>query len=216
MGEKAIDRLYQYMEHRGVKPAQMERENHLSNGYLSKQKSRDGDLGETILNTILANNRDLSAYWLLTGDGEMLTAELDPETNEPRDYHLDNRLSDVIQKYSVDLVASAMQILPVELMQYTNRTADRDTRIRVERGLDRLLDAHKELSPSWLLLNKGEMVRDVPTEQSPQDLPIDSDFIGILFRQLSEKDKQIKEKDSQIREKDDQIRTILDLLKAEK
>lgn len=72
MKEKAIDRLYTYMDSKGIKPAQAERGFSLSNGYLSKQKKRGGDLGESVLLLILENSPDLSPEWLLTGEGEML------------------------------------------------------------------------------------------------------------------------------------------------
>lgn len=71
MKAKAIDRLYIYMDSKGIKPAQAERDFSLSNGYLSKQKKRGGDLGESVLLSILENSPDLSPEWLLTGEGEM-------------------------------------------------------------------------------------------------------------------------------------------------
>lgn len=69
---KAIERLYQYLSIKGVKPTNFEREIGLSNGYLSAQKKRLANLGEEIILKITENCRDLSIVWFLTGEGEML------------------------------------------------------------------------------------------------------------------------------------------------
>lgn len=72
---KAIDRLYEYFDNQNIKPTVFEREAGLSSGYLSVQKKRNADLGETILNKINDYCHSLSIEWLLTGSGDMLKKE---------------------------------------------------------------------------------------------------------------------------------------------
>lgn len=69
---KAIERLYQYLETKGIKPTNFEKEMGLSNGYLSIQKKRKADIGESVLKKITEYCRDLNPTWLLTGEGDML------------------------------------------------------------------------------------------------------------------------------------------------
>lgn len=69
---KAIDRLYIYLEYKDIKPTTFEREIGFSSGYLSKQKSRGSDLGESVLKQINDYCHDLSLVWLLIGEGEMI------------------------------------------------------------------------------------------------------------------------------------------------
>ena len=72
---KAISRLFQYLENKGIKHTRAEKDWGLSNGYLMTQLKRDGDLGEKIVSTIIDNCPDLSIEWLLLGKGKMLTTE---------------------------------------------------------------------------------------------------------------------------------------------
>lgn len=74
---KAINRLYQYIEYKGFKPTNFEREIGLSSGYLSKQKGRSADIGETIVIKINENCPELNLLWLLTGEGEMLKKNIE-------------------------------------------------------------------------------------------------------------------------------------------
>jgi hypothetical protein len=69
---KAIDRFYKYIDYKGVKATNFEKEIGLSSGYLSVQKKRNADIGETVLNKINDYCLDLNIEWLLTGNGEML------------------------------------------------------------------------------------------------------------------------------------------------
>ncbi|MGZ9677438.1 hypothetical protein [Flavobacterium sp. GNP001] len=52
---KAIERLYKYIDYKGVKPSPFEKEIGLSNGYLGKQLNRKArrNLGEGILIKII-------------------------------------------------------------------------------------------------------------------------------------------------------------------
>jgi phage repressor protein C with HTH and peptisase S24 domain len=72
---KAIERLHEYLELKGIKPTRFEKDIGLSNGYLGTQLRRSGSLGEDILNKIIDNCLDLNPVWLLTGKGEITIQE---------------------------------------------------------------------------------------------------------------------------------------------
>ena len=69
---KAVDRLYEYLNIKGLKPTAIEKAIGISNGYLSAQKKRQADIGEGMMNKIIDYCRDINPEWLLTGNGEML------------------------------------------------------------------------------------------------------------------------------------------------
>ncbi|MDR1865964.1 MAG: hypothetical protein LBR08_10390 [Bacteroidales bacterium] len=69
---KAIERLHEYLNYKGLKPTRFEKQIGLSNGYLGTQLKRCADLGESIMGKIIDNCLDISPEWLLTGRGEML------------------------------------------------------------------------------------------------------------------------------------------------
>ena len=72
---KVIERIYQYIDFKGVSRADFERKNLISNGYLAKMYRRKADVGEGIMTQILENSPDLSPGWLLTGEGSMLKTQ---------------------------------------------------------------------------------------------------------------------------------------------
>ena len=69
---KAIERFYQYLDTKNIKPTRFEKEIGLSNGYLGTQLKRNADLGEGVMIKIIDNCLELNPEWLLTGKGEML------------------------------------------------------------------------------------------------------------------------------------------------
>lgn len=69
---KAINRIFEYISAKGLKPTRLEKEIGLSNGYLRTQERRDADLGEGVLLKILDYCLDLNPVWVLTGKGNML------------------------------------------------------------------------------------------------------------------------------------------------
>lgn len=69
---KAIDRLYQYLESKGVKPTTFEKDMGFSSGYLSVQRKRSADLGESVMLKVIDNCHDLNPIWLISGKESML------------------------------------------------------------------------------------------------------------------------------------------------
>lgn len=116
---KAIDRLYQYIDYKGIKPGPFEKLIGLSNGYLSKQLNRSADLGESIFTKIIENCPDLSPMWFLLGIGEMTNnsptlenfkQNLDENLGTPASNVFQMKTDQIIEKQSIplyDLQASA-------------------------------------------------------------------------------------------------------------
>lgn len=74
---KAIQRLYEYLELKGIKPGTFERQIQLSQGYLSKMYSRNADMGEGIILQIIENCPEINLMWLMTGRGNMFKEATD-------------------------------------------------------------------------------------------------------------------------------------------
>jgi hypothetical protein len=113
---KAIERFYQYLEYKGIKPTRFEKDNGLSNGYLATQLKRNGTLGENVLNKILDNCLELDPVWLLTGKGDMIICSPYEENsivnfvNEPREPFLKSKPNVPLQKvplYDIKILKSA-------------------------------------------------------------------------------------------------------------
>ena len=106
---KAIDRVYKYIDYKGVSVAEFERTTSISNGYLSKMRRRSAGVGEDILNSILEKCPDISPEWLLTGNGEMLRSEEKPVLDVQRLHHPPYRekTSDAeVPLYNIDAAAN--------------------------------------------------------------------------------------------------------------
>jgi hypothetical protein len=69
---KIINRLYQYLDYKQIKPTRLEKELSISNGYFGTQLKRSADLGESMIIKIIDYCLDLNSEWLLTGTGEMI------------------------------------------------------------------------------------------------------------------------------------------------
>ncbi len=67
-----IDRILKVIDFYGLTKSSLERELALSNGYLGKMASRNGDVGVKVIEKILYKFPDISLTWLITGEGNML------------------------------------------------------------------------------------------------------------------------------------------------
>ena len=79
MGVK--ERIFLYIDSKGMSKSEFERKSGLSNGYLNNFK---GTLGQEKLNSILRAFPDLNKVWLLVGEGEMISNSV-IQTNENGD-----------------------------------------------------------------------------------------------------------------------------------
>lgn len=88
---KIIDRVFQYIDYKGIKPIPFEKKIGLSNGYLGKQQKRNADLGESIILKIVENCPEINPYWLLTGKGEMLKTKSEENLVKKNDQENDQK-----------------------------------------------------------------------------------------------------------------------------
>lgn len=65
-------RLKQYLSFRGLTVAELEREIGVANGTLGRAVRTGGAIGTDKLEKILSLHSDLSAEWLMRGEGEMI------------------------------------------------------------------------------------------------------------------------------------------------
>ncbi len=111
---KSINRLFKYLEFKGIKHTRFEKEIGFSNGYLKTQLKRNADFGETILVKVINYCPDLNIKWLLLGDGEMLLEE-----------HLeDHAMSEILKRY--EAVVRENEHLKSEINQI-KRHSEQDT-----------------------------------------------------------------------------------------
>lgn len=72
---RLVDRLYQFIEYKGLSAYAFERTCELSNGYLNKQSRGNGGMGSEVLEKIHRVFPELSLIWLISGKGKMLFEE---------------------------------------------------------------------------------------------------------------------------------------------
>jgi len=77
---RLIDRLYQFIEHKGLSAYAFERSCEFSNGYLNKQLKGGGSVGSDVLEKIHQVYPELSLIWLITGKGNMIFSEASNQT----------------------------------------------------------------------------------------------------------------------------------------
>lgn len=70
--ERVIDRFDSYMKYKGLNDNQVTKDLELSNGLLGKSRKKDRDMSRKIANSATNFYSDLSAAWLLSGEGSML------------------------------------------------------------------------------------------------------------------------------------------------
>jgi hypothetical protein len=120
---KSIDRLYQYLEYKGIKPTNFEKAIGFSSGYLSGQKKRRSDFGESILRSIIEYCQDIDEIWLLTGKGSMIKNNNESKNASSNNSSIESReeipiLKEQIIKLQTDNITKSEKI--IDLMNEIN------------------------------------------------------------------------------------------------
>ena len=67
-----IERIYQVFDYKGDSVYKISKEIDVSNGYFSKTRAKQGNVGSDIIEKIVNYYTDVNVEWLITGNGEML------------------------------------------------------------------------------------------------------------------------------------------------
>ena len=114
---KAINRIFEYISAKGLKPTRLEKEIGLSNGYLRTQERRDADLGEGVLLKILDYCLDLNPIWVLTGKGNMLNTA-DQQIIAHEEIPIAYKSKEGIPLIPIDAMAGALTENSQAVMEY--------------------------------------------------------------------------------------------------
>ncbi|SMG35819.1 S24 family peptidase [Sphingobacterium psychroaquaticum] len=121
-----VDRILQLIDFKGINKSQFYKQTGLSNGFLDKVK----DIGSSKLENILKTYTDISAEWLLTGNGSMIkpiqkqmigyTGEQQPSSDKPpiqgetkSEYLLrtdHRRMEQLVPLYNIEASAGLVQL----------------------------------------------------------------------------------------------------------
>ncbi len=119
------ERFYEFMHFKQLKARTVEMECGLSNGYLGKQRKNKGSFGGNILRKIEQRFPELNMTWLLSGEGDMLTAKY-------REVNTD--LFDTVEEESV-IYGSAQQeiivLLKKQIEQMESALSDKQKLIQI-------------------------------------------------------------------------------------
>jgi len=107
---RLIERLYQFIEYKGLSAYAFERSCEFSNGYLKKQLKGGGSVGSDVLEKIHQVYPELSLIWLITGRGTMLFSEdANQETQDSGEaYHSDSEEMVHLLKDKIKLLESSV------------------------------------------------------------------------------------------------------------
>lgn len=78
---KILLRIYQFAESQGLSIRELERASGITQGVISKAIKNGGEIGSDKLENITQTYEQLSAEWLLRGEGEMLKQNLAPQND---------------------------------------------------------------------------------------------------------------------------------------
>jgi len=116
---KPIERLHVYLQFRTISPHSFEKKIGLSNGYFSKQLRNLGSIGSDILIRIDDQYGELNILWILTGQGEMLSANAENNNTIPL-----TQVDEYLTKYEVE--NKKMKVLESDLEKLNVVLKDKD------------------------------------------------------------------------------------------
>lgn len=105
--ESVKERVYAFLQHKGISIKRFEEQCGLSNGYVSSMRK---GFGSEKLNNVLKEFPELSREWLLYGEGEMLSTTDSPEAAAPPADKLTNSLATLIDT-NATLVTTNAQLV---------------------------------------------------------------------------------------------------------
>lgn len=76
---KTIDRLMQFIKFAGLSARQFDISIGASNGYTLRMKKNNASIGSDVIENILKVYPQLNVVWLITGEGEMLKKQEEPD-----------------------------------------------------------------------------------------------------------------------------------------
>lgn len=115
---KPIERVKNIIEYKKISISAFEKKTGMSNNSIQTAIKRTSNLKDDTLNSILNTFKDISAEWLLTGEGEMLKSvvEVRNVANEPvENYGLDFKEMYFNAKYTIEVQKKYIDKLEDEL-----------------------------------------------------------------------------------------------------
>jgi hypothetical protein len=101
---RLIERLYEFLDYKGLSAYAFERSCELSNGYLNKQFKGNGGVGSDVLEKIHRTYPELSLIWLISGKGNMLF-------EEPQEMSESGRIYQSANDEVIDLLKDKIKLL---------------------------------------------------------------------------------------------------------
>lgn len=95
--EKIIHRVVKILKHYHISMNAFDVRLGLGNNYIGSMIRREGNIGSDVVEKIVRHFTEISPYWLITGEGEML-----------KGFYEENGLQDPPENYSVDHFESAL------------------------------------------------------------------------------------------------------------
>ena len=94
-----LNRINQFIDYKGIAVSAFEKSIGMSNASLGKSLKTGGTIGADKLGSILNTYPEINLYWLVTGEGEMLTADQpeNPVEEKPEEVAAVERLLKIIE-----------------------------------------------------------------------------------------------------------------------
>lgn len=115
--ERVIDRFDSYMKYKGINDNQVTKDLELSNGLLGKSRKKDRDMSRKIAISATNFYKDLSASWLLAGEGEMLVKD---SSDSPLS-SLPHQKVEITDKHGSTSQVDAVEVVRVPLIPFEAR-----------------------------------------------------------------------------------------------
>lgn len=127
--KRAIDRFDAYMASAGLNDNKVTVQLNLAVGLIGKSRKPGRDLSRPVIEKILAYYTDLNGVWLLTGEGEMLVGQQNPEIPAEEKPAPEGSLIEYLQRKVAELEREKDDLLQENaVLRYENRRLASDKR----------------------------------------------------------------------------------------